>query len=375
MKTVSLGDILKLEYGKPLDKIHRVPQAKYRAYGANGPLSNASKYLVKGPGIIVGRKGSAGEITEVAEDFWPLDVTYYVTHNDKETHLRYLYYVLKSLDLKQFVRGIKPGLNRNDVYGLHALLPSLNEQRAIVEKLDSAFAEIDMLEGHTSSQALLVQNVAASVFDLLLNCQGDKSVSLSALGDLAEKVVVAFVGVTTPHYRAEGVPFLRTQNVTRDGVRLEELKYVTSEFHDKNRKSQLEAGDVLLSRVITDRVTVGVVPRDLGPANCANVIIVRPGAKLKPEYLSAYIASPSAQSYLLSRKVGSAQVVVNTGIVKGWPIPDISMEEQETITRRVTQISDLVGEFSEGLKRKVTLYSDLRHSLLASAFRGETIDA
>ena len=146
LKSQLLGEVFTLEYGKALDKAFRKTDGAFRAYGANGPISSASKYLIEGPCVIVGRKGSAGEITFVEENVWPLDVTYYIKHNSEETDLRYLFYALKSLNIKQFVRGVKPGLNRNDVYELPIQVPSLKSQRDIVAKLDFAFSEIESLK-------------------------------------------------------------------------------------------------------------------------------------------------------------------------------------------------------------------------------------
>jgi len=145
-KLVPLSEVFTLEYGKPLDKEFRKGDGAYQAYGANGPISPASKYLIEGPCIIVGRKGSAGEITFVENNAWPLDVTYYIKHNPEESDLRYLFYTLKSLNIKQFVRGVKPGLNRNDVYELNIPFPPLEKQQEIVEKLVSAFTEVDLLK-------------------------------------------------------------------------------------------------------------------------------------------------------------------------------------------------------------------------------------
>ena len=145
-RSLPLGKVFTLEYGKPLDKEFRKVDGAFQAYGANGPISPASKYLIEGPCVIVGRKGSAGEITYVETNVWPLDVTYYIKHDPKDSDLRYLFYTLKSLDIKQFVRGVKPGLNRNDVYELAISLPAIEKQREVVKKLDSAFAEIELLK-------------------------------------------------------------------------------------------------------------------------------------------------------------------------------------------------------------------------------------
>jgi type I restriction enzyme S subunit len=167
-KLAPLGDVFTLEYGKPLDKDFRKEDGAFQAYGANGPISRSNKYLIEGPCVIVGRKGSAGEITFVEKNVWPLDVTYYIKHDPKESDLRYLYYILKSLNIKQFVRGVKPGLNRNDVYGLDIPFPSLEKQKEIVEKLDRSFIEIELLKAQIRNQkdyaVALCQSILSSAF-------------------------------------------------------------------------------------------------------------------------------------------------------------------------------------------------------------------
>lgn len=51
-----------------------------------------------GDWLIVGRKGSAGEVTRISGKFWPSDVTYYVLGN-KEIDIDFLFY-LDSLNEK-----------------------------------------------------------------------------------------------------------------------------------------------------------------------------------------------------------------------------------------------------------------------------------
>ena len=70
-----LGDVLTLEYGKPLPPAERKTNGKYAVYGANGVKGRSDRFYSDKPSIIVGRKGSAGEITLTEKQFWPLDVT------------------------------------------------------------------------------------------------------------------------------------------------------------------------------------------------------------------------------------------------------------------------------------------------------------
>lgn len=133
----TVGEVIKLEYGKPLDRVDRKRNGKFAAYGANGIKDMTDRYYWDVPSIIIGRKGSAGELTRVNEPFWPLDVTYYVTHDNTETNLDYIFYMLDSLNLPSLARGVKPGINRNDVYSLPFKLPVIEEQEATAKKIDT----------------------------------------------------------------------------------------------------------------------------------------------------------------------------------------------------------------------------------------------
>ena len=132
---IKLSSVIKLEYGKGLEDNDRDLNGIYGAYGANGVKSKTNKFLYDKPSIVVGRKGSAGELTLVKEKFWALDVTYYVTHDTKKTDLNFLYYALKMLSIPSLAKGIKPGINRNDVYDLSIAVPNLSEQKILIEKI------------------------------------------------------------------------------------------------------------------------------------------------------------------------------------------------------------------------------------------------
>ncbi len=138
-----IGEILKLEYGKALGESDRDISGLYAAYGANGIKSKTNKYLYDKPSIIVGRKGSAGELTLVNDKFWALDVAYFVTHNEKNTDLHYLFYALLEKKLPLLAKGVKPGINRNEVYNLDIDVPNITEQKKIVERLANIKSALD----------------------------------------------------------------------------------------------------------------------------------------------------------------------------------------------------------------------------------------
>ena len=139
-----------------------------RAYipsGANGVIDRTDDFLINERSIIVGRKGSAGEINYTENKFWALDVTYYIKFDKKELNLDFLFYLLSKLELTKLAKGIKPGINRNDVYAIESSIPPLPEQQHIVSILDECFAAIDQAKANTEKNL----NNAKELFQSELN--------------------------------------------------------------------------------------------------------------------------------------------------------------------------------------------------------------
>lgn len=162
-QTKKLGEVIKLEYGKPLPKSKRKSDGKYPVYGANGIKSRSDTYFFDRPSIIVGRKGSAGELNLVEGKFWPLDVTYFVTFDEKKYDLKFLYNLLCTLNLSSLARGVKPGINRNDVYAIEIIIPDLPEQKRIVRILDEIFQKITKVKNATEQKLVHIDELKKAV--------------------------------------------------------------------------------------------------------------------------------------------------------------------------------------------------------------------
>ncbi len=74
-EAVPFEEVCTLEYGASLPKKNRV-DGPYPVMGSNGISGYHSEYLIEGPAIIVGRKGSAGEVSYVESNCFPIDTTY-----------------------------------------------------------------------------------------------------------------------------------------------------------------------------------------------------------------------------------------------------------------------------------------------------------
>jgi type I restriction enzyme S subunit len=146
MRTVSLGEVCQFQYGNSLPASIR-DGIGYDVYGSNGVVGSHNKGLTKGPTLIIGRKGSVGEINFSDSPCWPIDTTYYVDSSSTQQNLRWLYYALQNLKLQSLNKATGvPGLNRNDAYRLEIPLPPLEEQNLFADRVQ----EIDEFLGRMS---------------------------------------------------------------------------------------------------------------------------------------------------------------------------------------------------------------------------------
>jgi len=108
-----LGDVIELIYGKGLKAEIRTGTG-YPVIGSSGVVGYHSEFLVEGPGIVIGRKGTLGKVIYLGDNFFPIDTTYYIKSKVESVGLLYEYFLLKTLNLEEMNSdSAVPGLNRD----------------------------------------------------------------------------------------------------------------------------------------------------------------------------------------------------------------------------------------------------------------------
>lgn len=140
-KRKQLGECVTLNYGKALKSEIRV-NGEYPVYGSSGIVGSHDKPLVKGPAIILGRKGNVGSVYWSSKSFYPIDTVYFV---DAENSSLYLYYALKHMHFISTDVAV-PGLNRDFAYSRPLLRPAATILRAFLETVTPIHAQLDQLD-------------------------------------------------------------------------------------------------------------------------------------------------------------------------------------------------------------------------------------
>lgn len=150
----ALGDVLELAYGKGLKEADRCPGST-PVFGSNGQVGWHDRPLVKGPGIIVGRKGNPGTVTWSSTDFYPIDTTFYVVPKERGSSLQYLFHTLEHQSLPHLASdSAVPGLNRNIAYMNWMLVPSSETARAFDHIASNLYS---MIYANTSQSRTLAE--------------------------------------------------------------------------------------------------------------------------------------------------------------------------------------------------------------------------
>src|SRR4030042_1440800 len=111
-ETGKLGDVIELVYGKGLKEEIRTGRG-FPVVGSSGVVGYHSEFLVEGPGIVIGRKGTLGKVIYLFENFFPIDTTYFIKSKVNSEGLFYEYFLLKTLNFEDMnTDSAVPGLNR-----------------------------------------------------------------------------------------------------------------------------------------------------------------------------------------------------------------------------------------------------------------------
>ena len=96
--TVQLRRVTRFGYGDSLSDTDR-KSGEIPVYGSNGQVGSHIKSNTRGPVLIIGRKGSFGKVQYSDRPVFAIDTTFYVDQRLTQNHLRWLFYVLQTMNL------------------------------------------------------------------------------------------------------------------------------------------------------------------------------------------------------------------------------------------------------------------------------------
>ncbi|MGH9327797.1 MAG: restriction endonuclease subunit S [Terriglobia bacterium] len=139
-RKAQLQDLVFLQRGFDITQAQQTP-GPYPVFSSSGVTSYHNEWKARGPGVIIGRKGTVSSVHYSEGDYWPHDTTLW-SKDLRGNNPRFIYYYLHTIDFKPFdVGNSNPTLNRNHIHGLPSVIPPLDVQGRIAIVL-SAYDEL-----------------------------------------------------------------------------------------------------------------------------------------------------------------------------------------------------------------------------------------
>ena len=319
-----LGDVAEVRKGESFTSRNLVPGDIPVIAGGTSPAYYHA-YSNRSPGVItVSASGAnAGFVAYHKTPIFATDCSTIQGKGQKAAN-SFIFHFLKNIQEMIYYRrrgSAQPHVYPEDLAALHILLPPLPEQRAIAAVLDSID---DAIEGAEAVIAATEQLRDSLLHDLLtrgLPGQHTEWRDVPSLGTIPADWEVVRLGDHVAHvgsgvtprggksaYTESGITFIRSQNVHFDGLRLQDVAYISPDTDESMRRSRVQANDVLLNITGASIGRCTIAPDDLGPANVnQHVCIIRTTEALSRRFVHKWLSTPRSQKEIDDVQMGQSR--------------------------------------------------------------------
>ncbi|GBE18456.1 EcoKI restriction-modification system protein HsdS [archaeon BMS3Abin16] len=356
-------------------------------YGSNGIVGFHSESIATPPCIVVGRKGSFGKVNYSEKNCFPIDTTYFIDENATKQDIRWLYYVLQTLELDVISKdSAVPGLSREDAYEKLIILSPIIEQHSITSFLDAKTGQIDSLIDKKRRLIELLKEQRAAVINQAVTKGLDPNVKM-------KDSRIEWLGEIPEHWEVRNIS--RTFRVIGSGTTPKSDKI---EYYNGGRVNWVITGDLndnLLnnsSKKITDKALQDYSTLKIYPSG--TLIIAMYGATIGKISLinfeactnqaccaltdSPYLSDKFTFYWFLSQRqniinmsFGGGQPNISQDVVRSLKISTPPLPEQLKIVNYLDQKTQQLDNLIEKEKKSIDHLSEYRSALISEAVTGK----
>jgi len=297
-QTIPLGEVLTFQRGFDITKEEQ-REGPYPVISSSGTKSTHAEFKVRGPGVIIGRKGSLGTVFYSDRDYWPHDTTLWI----KDFHgnvPRFAYCFLQTMGFERLDAGASnPSLNRNHIHTIPVRWPPVPVQRRIAGIL-SAY---DGLIENSQQRIRILEEMARALYRewfVAFRYPGHEKVPriASPIGDIPQGWEVKKLGAIAEDMRRnvakgeldEPKPYVGLEHIPRRSLALDAWEMATNLG---SNKLEFKKGEVLFGKIRPYFHKVSVAPFD-GLCS-ADTIVIR---SRRPEHCALVVACVSSDAFV-----------------------------------------------------------------------------
>ena len=330
---------------------------EYPLYGASGLVKHIDFYHKDKPYIGIIKDGAGvGRVGKYPAKSSLVGTMQYIHPNEEICHIDYLYFALQSLHLNESVTGATiPHIYFKDYGKLSIPIPSLDEQKSIVQELDGINRLIDLQEEQLREYDRLAQSLFYSTFgDPTTNPKGWE---VKKLSDVVSEACKMSYGIVQPGDDIEdGVPVVRpidfkdSEYIQRKG-----LKKTLPSISDSYKRTILR-GDEILICVRGTTGTMGLATPELKGCNVTRGIVpLYFRNEMNKWFMYKYLKSNFAQNIIAENTYGATLKQINISALRSIPIMCPPLALQQSFAAQIEAIEQQKALIRRSLDETRTL--------------------
>lgn len=317
----------------------------------------------------------------------------YIVLNIKDGFVsEYYEYLLRKFDvehMKSLGQGVRQTISYTHIKEEKLVVPPIDEQNRISNYLDNKTNQIDSLISKIEKKVDLLKEQRTSLINLYVTKGLDPNVEMKDsgidwIGQIPKHWTLSKVkwattkigsGITPKGgadvYSDDGIPFLRSQNIHFDGLRLDEVVFISEEIDNAMLNSRVQRNDILYNITGGSIGRCCLVETDERMNVNQHVCIMRPSSKTIPSYLLSVLCSEIGQSQLKMNLTGSGREGLNFENLGKFYIPLTDKDEQNKIGSKIRNLNEVFFNLESKLKTRVERLNEYRQSLISSVVTGK----
>lgn len=162
-------------------------------------------------------------------------------------------------------------------------------------------------------------------------------------------------------YQNTGIPFLRSQNIHFDGLKLEDLVYISEEIDSTMSNSRTKFDDILLNITGASIGRCYFIPKFLLRVNVnQHVCLIRPKQfQIKTKFLYYLLRSNIGQTQIDLNQNGANREGLNYEQIKNFTIPFPLIGEQQKIINFLDEKTNSILDSENYKKNKFIFFKNI----------------
>lgn len=286
----------------------------------------------------------------------------------------YLFAFLQSSPIQSYIVGLsqraagQSGVNKKALENYSIPIPPMAEQKRIVEKLDALLTRIDTAIEHLQQSVTLADALYAST----INEQMMQAIELAGLSTVEKHIEQIQTGTTPPtkqpeFYENGDINWFAPSDFGDHDILFDSNKKLSQKAFDAGKARKFDAGTIMLVAIGATIGKIGYLEQDA--SSNQQITGMKFNSAIIPRY--AYYWFRFIKPEILTNASTATLPIINQKGIKALSFCAPNKQLQETICRKIDEVSNFRNKVKAELNEKVELMRSLKASILDSAFKGE----